>query len=185
MSVISEFNSQPFSLSSLDLFLFYLIFCSWLIAQQPLTTTSCPPTESNLFFTTSLPLCSGLDMEERTREMKLKMNKYKQGAGSDSRLEQGYHKVRGGLCALTYMLHALPRLVNMRSHGTVGRHMAPGLHLVKRTRTHTRIDSLCTDSCAEYTAGVGQCENTHAGDQRSRHILFNLSCYCKVAEGER
>lgn len=31
--------------------------------------------------------------------MKLKMNKYKQGAGSDSRLEQDYHKVsreRGG-----------------------------------------------------------------------------------------
>lgn len=25
--------------------------------------------------------------------MKLKMNKYKQGAGSDSRLEQDYHKV--------------------------------------------------------------------------------------------
>lgn len=26
--------------------------------------------------------------------MKLKMNKYKQGAGSDSRLEQDYHKVK-------------------------------------------------------------------------------------------
>uniref|UniRef100_A0A8D3DZN7 Regulating synaptic membrane exocytosis 2 n=1 Tax=Scophthalmus maximus TaxID=52904 RepID=A0A8D3DZN7_SCOMX len=36
---------------------------------------------------------SGLDMEERTRQMKLKMNKYKQGGGSDSRLEQDYHKV--------------------------------------------------------------------------------------------
>uniref|UniRef100_H3CS09 Regulating synaptic membrane exocytosis 2 n=1 Tax=Tetraodon nigroviridis TaxID=99883 RepID=H3CS09_TETNG len=33
-----------------------------------------------------------LDMEERTRQMKLKMNKYKPGAGSDSRLEQEYHK---------------------------------------------------------------------------------------------
>lgn len=44
--------------------------------------------------TDSLPsLCSGLDMEERTRQMKLKMNKYKPGAGSDSRLEQDYHKV--------------------------------------------------------------------------------------------
>ncbi|KAM9805632.1 regulating synaptic membrane exocytosis protein 3 isoform 14-T16 [Syngnathus typhle] len=31
-------------------------------------------------------------MEERTRQMKMKMNKYKQGAGSDSRLEQDYHK---------------------------------------------------------------------------------------------
>lgn len=36
-------------------------------------------------------------MEERTRQMKLKMNKYKQGAGSDSRLEQDYHKVRRGV----------------------------------------------------------------------------------------
>ncbi|XP_028435283.1 regulating synaptic membrane exocytosis protein 2 isoform X10 [Perca flavescens] len=36
--------------------------------------------------------CSCMDMEERTRQMKLKMNKYKQGAGSDSRLEQDYHK---------------------------------------------------------------------------------------------
>ncbi|XP_069394003.1 regulating synaptic membrane exocytosis protein 2 isoform X49 [Paralichthys olivaceus] len=40
--------------------------------------------------------CEGMDMEERTREMKVKMNKYKQGAGSDSRLEQDYHKQRSG-----------------------------------------------------------------------------------------
>ncbi|XP_042597554.1 regulating synaptic membrane exocytosis protein 2-like isoform X16 [Cyprinus carpio] len=33
-----------------------------------------------------------MDVEERTRQMKLKMNKYKQGTGSDSRLEQDYHK---------------------------------------------------------------------------------------------
>ncbi|KAM8870898.1 regulating synaptic membrane exocytosis protein 2 isoform 34-T35 [Spinachia spinachia] len=38
---------------------------------------------------------SGMDMEERTRQMKLKMNKYKQGAGSDPRLEQDYHKRPG------------------------------------------------------------------------------------------
>uniref|UniRef100_A0A8C6WQC1 Regulating synaptic membrane exocytosis 2 n=1 Tax=Neogobius melanostomus TaxID=47308 RepID=A0A8C6WQC1_9GOBI len=38
---------------------------------------------------------SGLDMDERTRQIKMKMNKYKQGAGSDSRLEQDYHKVKG------------------------------------------------------------------------------------------
>nr|XP_040022163.1 regulating synaptic membrane exocytosis protein 2 isoform X22 [Gasterosteus aculeatus aculeatus] len=38
---------------------------------------------------------SGMDMEERTRQMKLKMNKYKQGAGSDPRLEQDYHKRSG------------------------------------------------------------------------------------------
>ncbi|KAG5842461.1 hypothetical protein ANANG_G00177880 [Anguilla anguilla] len=31
---------------------------------------------------------SAMEVEERTRQMKLKMNKYKQGAGSDSRLEQ-------------------------------------------------------------------------------------------------
>ncbi|XP_062421294.1 regulating synaptic membrane exocytosis protein 2 isoform X28 [Pungitius pungitius] len=37
----------------------------------------------------------GMDMEERTRQMKLKMNKYKQGAGSDPRLEQDYHKRPG------------------------------------------------------------------------------------------
>ncbi|XP_074510731.1 regulating synaptic membrane exocytosis protein 2 isoform X12 [Sebastes fasciatus] len=36
-----------------------------------------------------------MDMEERTRQMKLKMNKYKQGAGSDSRLEQDYQKRSG------------------------------------------------------------------------------------------
>ncbi|XP_072316613.1 regulating synaptic membrane exocytosis protein 2 isoform X11 [Eucyclogobius newberryi] len=38
---------------------------------------------------------SGLEMDERTRQMKMKMNKYKQGAGSDSRLEQDYHKKSG------------------------------------------------------------------------------------------
>lgn len=35
-----------------------------------------------------------MDMEEKTRQMKLKMNKYKHGVGSDSRLEQDYHKVK-------------------------------------------------------------------------------------------
>ncbi|XP_073728568.1 regulating synaptic membrane exocytosis protein 2 isoform X32 [Misgurnus anguillicaudatus] len=39
---------------------------------------------------------SALDVEERTREMKLKMNKYKQGTGSDSRLEQDYQSKRSG-----------------------------------------------------------------------------------------
>ncbi|XP_053183451.1 regulating synaptic membrane exocytosis protein 2 isoform X3 [Scomber japonicus] len=38
---------------------------------------------------------SGLEMEERTRQMKMKINKYKQGTGSDSRLEQDYHKRSG------------------------------------------------------------------------------------------
>ncbi|XP_064203991.1 regulating synaptic membrane exocytosis protein 2-like isoform X31 [Anguilla rostrata] len=34
------------------------------------------------------PYEGAMEVEERTRQMKLKMNKYKQGAGSDSRLEQ-------------------------------------------------------------------------------------------------
>ncbi|XP_043973085.1 regulating synaptic membrane exocytosis protein 2 isoform X12 [Gambusia affinis] len=38
---------------------------------------------------------SGMDMEEKTRQMKLKLNMYKQGASSDSRLEQDYHKRSG------------------------------------------------------------------------------------------
>ncbi|XP_039506538.1 regulating synaptic membrane exocytosis protein 2 isoform X10 [Pimephales promelas] len=38
---------------------------------------------------------SAMDVEERTRQMKLKMNKYKQGSGSDSRLEQDYNKRSG------------------------------------------------------------------------------------------
>ncbi|XP_041104622.1 regulating synaptic membrane exocytosis protein 2-like isoform X10 [Polyodon spathula] len=33
---------------------------------------------------------SAMDVEEKTRQLKLKMNKYKHGAGSDSRLEQEY-----------------------------------------------------------------------------------------------
>ncbi|CAL8259929.1 unnamed protein product [Boreogadus saida] len=37
----------------------------------------------------------GVDMQERTRLMKLNMNKYKHGAGSDSRLEQDYNKRSG------------------------------------------------------------------------------------------
>ncbi|XP_050986454.1 regulating synaptic membrane exocytosis protein 2 isoform X1 [Labeo rohita] len=42
------------------------------------------------------PCPGAMDVEERTRQMKLKMNKYKQGTGSDSRLEQDYHKQRSG-----------------------------------------------------------------------------------------
>ncbi|XP_028835569.1 regulating synaptic membrane exocytosis protein 2 isoform X31 [Denticeps clupeoides] len=37
-----------------------------------------------------------MDVEERTRQMKLKMNKYKQGTGSDSRLEQVYQSKHTG-----------------------------------------------------------------------------------------
>uniref|UniRef100_A0A8C9TNH4 Regulating synaptic membrane exocytosis 2 n=1 Tax=Scleropages formosus TaxID=113540 RepID=A0A8C9TNH4_SCLFO len=38
-----------------------------------------------------------LDVEERTRQAKLNASKYRQGAGSDSRLEQDYHVKRPGL----------------------------------------------------------------------------------------
>eukprot|EP00062_Callorhinchus_milii_P017518 gi/632970000/ref/XP_007901400.1/ PREDICTED: regulating synaptic membrane exocytosis protein 2 isoform X3 [Callorhinchus milii] len=37
------------------------------------------------------PERSSMDVEEKTRQMKMKMNKYKQVAASDSRLEQDYH----------------------------------------------------------------------------------------------
>ncbi|XP_051575083.1 regulating synaptic membrane exocytosis protein 2 isoform X2 [Myxocyprinus asiaticus] len=42
------------------------------------------------------PCPGAMDVEERTRQMKLKMNKYKTGTGSDSRLEQDYHSKRSG-----------------------------------------------------------------------------------------
>lgn len=47
-------------------------------------------------------------MEERTRQMKLKMNKYKPGAGSDSRLEQDYHKVTRKLPLCASLASAAP-----------------------------------------------------------------------------
>uniref|UniRef100_A0A8C1TN05 Regulating synaptic membrane exocytosis 2 n=1 Tax=Cyprinus carpio TaxID=7962 RepID=A0A8C1TN05_CYPCA len=55
------------------------------------------PPKGTLERSKSVFLCSfffigAMDVEERTRQMKLKMNKYKQGTGSDSRLEQDYHK---------------------------------------------------------------------------------------------
>ncbi|XP_034029676.1 regulating synaptic membrane exocytosis protein 2 isoform X24 [Thalassophryne amazonica] len=37
----------------------------------------------------------GMDMDERSKQMKLKVNKYRQGGGSDSRLEQDYYKRSG------------------------------------------------------------------------------------------
>ncbi|KAM9436436.1 regulating synaptic membrane exocytosis protein 2 isoform 5-T5 [Clarias gariepinus] len=39
---------------------------------------------------------SAMEMEERTRQMKLKVDKYKQGTGSDSRLEQDRHSKHSG-----------------------------------------------------------------------------------------
>ncbi|CAJ0946115.1 unnamed protein product [Ranitomeya imitator] len=45
----------------------------------------------------ALLLTGSMDVEERNRQMKMKMNKYKQVAGSDSRLEKDYHsKYRSG-----------------------------------------------------------------------------------------
>ncbi|KAM4568959.1 regulating synaptic membrane exocytosis protein 2 isoform 7-T7 [Fundulus diaphanus] len=52
------------------------------------TGTECRTPETHTVHT-------GMDMEEKTRQMKLKLNKYKQGASSDSRLEQDYHKRSG------------------------------------------------------------------------------------------
>lgn len=64
-------------------------------------------------------------MEERTREMKLKMNKYKQGAGSDSRLEQDYHKVRrGGVSIHIHVTCALEGSVAARRAPTANRRHA-------------------------------------------------------------
>ncbi|XP_052002218.1 regulating synaptic membrane exocytosis protein 2 isoform X17 [Xyrauchen texanus] len=42
------------------------------------------------------PCPGAMDVEERTRQMKLKLNKCKTGTGSDSRLEQDYHSKRSG-----------------------------------------------------------------------------------------
>ncbi|XP_066501322.1 regulating synaptic membrane exocytosis protein 2 isoform X3 [Hoplias malabaricus] len=39
---------------------------------------------------------SAMDVEERARQMKLKVDKFKQGAASDSRLEQDHHSKRSG-----------------------------------------------------------------------------------------
>ncbi|KAF5904259.1 regulating synaptic membrane exocytosis protein 2 isoform X16, partial [Clarias magur] len=42
------------------------------------------------------PEAGAMDMEERTRQMKLKVEKYKQGTGSDSRLEQDHRSKHSG-----------------------------------------------------------------------------------------
>ncbi|XP_058232373.1 regulating synaptic membrane exocytosis protein 2 isoform X4 [Hemibagrus wyckioides] len=42
------------------------------------------------------PEAGAMDMEERTRQMKLKVDKYKQGSGSDSRLEQDHRSKHSG-----------------------------------------------------------------------------------------
>ncbi|XP_060717255.1 regulating synaptic membrane exocytosis protein 2 isoform X1 [Tachysurus vachellii] len=42
------------------------------------------------------PEAGAMDMEERTRQMKLKVDKYKQGTGSDSRLEQDHRSKHSG-----------------------------------------------------------------------------------------
>ncbi|XP_059423175.1 regulating synaptic membrane exocytosis protein 2-like [Carassius carassius] len=64
------------------------------------------------------PCPGAMDVEERTRQMKLKMNKYKQGTGSDSRLEQDYHKASkrclpkntsDGMCCVVFALQCSGR----------------------------------------------------------------------------
>lgn len=168
---ISEANSQPFSLSSLDLFLFF----SWLIDQQTLYSDCniMPPPSDPVFFTASLPLCSGLDMEERTREMKLKMNKYKQGAGSDSRLEQDYHKVRRGRgihSDTCYMRFGRFRGQSTCANGEPSaHHMAPALHPAKRARK--RISTAFTLMCAQRTQ-----QETDTAKTRSLAIKGGNAC---------
>ena len=55
-----------------------------------------PPSRSLVWAAVPLLLSAGaMEVEERTRLMKLKMNQYRRGGGSDSRLEQDYQgKVR-------------------------------------------------------------------------------------------
>lgn len=82
------------------------------VSLHPASLTASDPPQSD----SVLSVCLGLDMEERTRQMKLKMNKYKQVAGSDSRLEQDYHKVKkkkntSRYCE--YMLHYPPCTLNI------------------------------------------------------------------------
>lgn len=48
------------------------------------------------FFSSVFNLTGALDVEERNRQMK--MSKYKQVAGSDSRLEQDYHSKAREFC---------------------------------------------------------------------------------------
>lgn len=55
----------------------------------PSNTQTYTHTFSHVLITVSCP-AGAMDVEERTRQMKLKVEKYKQGAGSDSRLEQDH-----------------------------------------------------------------------------------------------
>lgn len=48
------------------------------------------------FFSSVFNLTGAMDVEERNRQMK--MSKYKQVAGSDSRLEQDYHSKAREFC---------------------------------------------------------------------------------------
>ncbi|XP_053467516.1 regulating synaptic membrane exocytosis protein 2 isoform X11 [Ictalurus furcatus] len=57
--------------------------------------------EPAVYYSTSIhssfdPEAGAVDVEERTRQMKLKVEKYKQGAGSDSRLEQDHRSKHSG-----------------------------------------------------------------------------------------
>lgn len=145
------------------------------------------PPPSDPIFTASLSLCSGLDMEERTRQMKLKMNKYKQGAGSDSRLEQDYHKVRrgwGGNHSVTCASHAS---VPGKCALTVNRR-----HAIWRRLSSQRSVHACTYPQrvrwrvrSVHSGSPDTCENRLVGDQRSEGVRRDSGCYCKVAEGER
>ena len=91
---------QPFCLVSFRLLMAHhrLLHC---VATSISPTTKQPRCEPGLSPLSPPPHpLSGVDMQERTRQMKLNMNKYKHGAGSDSRLEQDYNKVSGCVCVV-------------------------------------------------------------------------------------
>ncbi|KAI4891114.1 hypothetical protein NFI96_032864 [Prochilodus magdalenae] len=60
--------------------------------------TFSPPTTHRQTHTHHCTVCSAgaMDVEERARQMKLKVDKFKQGAASDSRLDQDHHSKRTG-----------------------------------------------------------------------------------------
>lgn len=124
-------------------------------SHQPFVTASAPSDSL-------LSLCLGLEMEERTRQMKLKMNKYKQGAGSDSRLEQDYYKVKA--CGYSECMLRYPtRAANMYLQHTVCivalgiGHMA---HLASsQACTHAHINitlHMCIDTAQSVHTGSEQ-----------------------------
>lgn len=88
--------------------------------------------------------------------MKLKMNKYKQGAGSDSRLEQDYHKVKTctdmlGVC-FTENMNLQYTMLQVYCKGALCKgHMAHFTSSQACTHAHINgILSMCIGVCKVY-----------------------------------